>query len=147
MTFTYDETDLSTNLAKIRTLISDVDSTDQLLSDEVINFYLSEASDNIYTAAYLAANAIQAKFARLVDTSIESVSVKYSQKAAQYAALSKDLKSQAEQQEVVLPSVLGVSIDAMDNQEADEDRVQEKFKMDRFSNPQNGGDEWYRGET
>lgn len=147
MAFTYDETDLSTALAKVRTLISDVDSTDPLLSDEVINFYLSEASDNIYTAAYLAANSIQAKFARLVDTSIESVSVKYSQKATQYAALAKDLKAQAEQQEVVLPSVLGVSIDAMDNQEAGEDRVQEKFKMDRFSNPQNGGSEWYRSDT
>ena len=147
MTFTFSDEDISTPLAKVRVLTQDTDSTDQLLSDEIINFYLSEASDNIYTAAYLAANAIQAKFARLVDTSIESVSVKYSQKATQYAALAKDLKAQAEQQEVVLPSVLGISIDAMDNQESDEDRVQEKFKMDRFSNPQNGGDEWYRRET
>lgn len=143
MTFTYDNSDISTDLAKVRLLIGDTNSSDQLLQDEEINYFLS-VNDNVYSAAYLAANAIQSKFARMADTSIESVSVKYSQKASQYAALAKDLKSQAEEQDLVSPSVLGVSIDEMENQEADEDRVSNKFKMDRFSNPQGGNDDWYR---
>ena len=140
LTFTYSEANINTALAKVRTLVGDVDSTNPLLSDEVINFFISEASDNIYTAAYLSANAIQAKFARFADTTIESVSVNYSQKALQYAALARDLKAHAEMNDISSPSVLGVSIDGMSAQEENEDRVKDKFTMDRFSNPQNGDD-------
>ena len=146
MTFTYDSSSISTDLAKVRLILGDTDSTDQLLQDEEINYFLS-LNDNVYGASVLAATAIQSKFSRLADTSIESVSVKYTQKADQYAKLSQDLKSKAEEQDLVLPSVLGVSIDAINDANADDDRVQPKFKMDRFSNPQNGESEWYRVES
>lgn len=136
MTFTYDEADISTDLAKVRTILGDTDSADPLLSDEQINYYLSVQA-NVFAASSMAAQAIQAKYSRLADTSVESVSVKYSQKAAAYAKLSEDMnrRSLESASNIPLPSVLGVSKDAIDTQRADSDRVQSKFYMDKFSNP------------
>lgn len=120
---------------KVRILLGDTDTSDLLLTDAQIYFFLFENA-NVYTAASKAAGAIQSKFSRLADTTIESVSVKYSQKADNYAKLSQDLKSQAEEEDLVLPSVLGVSIDAMNDARDNTDRPTPKFEMDRFSNPQ-----------
>lgn len=134
MTFTYSSTDLSTDLAKVRRIIGDTDSTDPLLTDEEIAYYLT-VDDNVFGAAALCAKAIQATFARLADTTIESVSVKYSQRAKQYASLAEDLEKQAAANDLVSPSVLGISKDAMQTQREDDDRVPNKFEVDQFSNP------------
>ena len=135
MTWTYDPTDLSTDLAQVRLLIGDTDTNDQLLSDEEINYFLS-VTTTVTGAAILAAQAIQANFSRLADTTVETVNVRYSQKADGYAKLVDDLKRQENATSFATPSVMGVSIDAMNVVRADADIVPKEFEMGQFDNPQ-----------
>ena len=143
MTWTYDPTDLSTDLAKVRLLIGDTDTNDQLLSDEEINHFLTVDTDPNRAAAF-AANAIYSKFARLADTTVESVSKKYSQKAQHYSALAKTLEAQANSADAPSPGISGINPETMRDKRNDTDRVREKFYMDRFSNP-NDQDVPYNG--
>lgn len=136
MTFTYSSSDLSTNLAKTRRLLGDTDSTDPLLTDEEINFFISEADSNVYSAAASAALAIQAKFAReAVDTKVESVSVSYSKRAEAYASLARDLEAKAADEDLPTPSVFGISKDAISDTRSDSDRIDERFFQGQFDNP------------
>lgn len=137
MSFTYNPEVISTDLAKVRTIIFDTDSSDALLTDEQINYFLT-VNSNVFAAAALAARTIQAQFARQADISIESVAKKFSQKSAQYAKLADNLDKQATQEDLVSPSNLGVSIEETDEQRAESDRRQEKFFVDKFSNPPEG---------
>ena len=50
----------------VRLLIGDTDSTDYVLQDVDIEFFLTEANANIYLAGSMAAQAIAAKYARSV---------------------------------------------------------------------------------
>ena len=52
-------TDYSTDVAKVRSIISDIDDTDQILNDEVIQAFIDMALDNnLYRAAAQALFAI-----------------------------------------------------------------------------------------
>lgn len=53
----------------VRLLIGDTDSNDYVLQDVDIQFFLSEASGNIYLAGSMAAEAIAARYARSVSES------------------------------------------------------------------------------
>jgi len=138
MAFTYD---ITTDIGKVRRNIGDTDSATALLQDDEIQYYLDSANDNIYLASALAAQAISAEFSRKADTTVETVSVKYSQRAAQYASLSQRLRQDAKRLNAPNPVITGISEQAIEDQRADTDRVREKFYMDRFSNPQNDVDE------
>lgn len=69
-------------------------STDPLLTDEEIKFYLDQSS-NLYYVSYMAALAISGKFSRLADKTIGETSIKHNQKSKQYADLAASLKSKA----------------------------------------------------
>ena len=67
MTVTYDSTDLSTNLAKVRLLIADIDTTTTtgnredwtiLFTDEEINSFLSQCDSDINLACAMAMRSI-----------------------------------------------------------------------------------------
>lgn len=133
MTWSYD-TALIADKDKVRLLVGDTDTNDQLLQDEEIVFILTQET-NVYNAAALAARTIQSSYARKADVSVESVSKKFSQQAMAYAKLSEDLMRRAEQEDLVSPSVLGVSIDVMQEAREDTDRVKPKFEMNKFNNP------------
>lgn len=139
MAFTYD---VSTDRGKVRLLIGDTDTNDQLLQDNEIDFFLTQANDNVYLAAAYAAEAIAATFSRKADTDVESVSIKYSQRSEQYRKLSSRLEGKGKRVKgsIPSPSITGISHDAIRTQRQDEDRVQEKFNIDRFSNPPNAYD-------
>lgn len=134
MTWSYDDTDLSTDKNKVRFLVGDTDTNDQLVSDEEIAYALT-VNSNPFSASAIIARSIQSKFSRLADTSIEFVAVKYSQKAKAYAALVKDLESAASEQDLPDPSVFGINTDDIQDNRNTEDRVQERFYKDQFSNP------------
>lgn len=118
----------------VRTLLGDTDSTDYILTEAQIYFFLL-TSDGVYSAAARGARAIQSKFSRLADTVIEDVSVYYSQLAKNYGDLTEDLKRQAEEEssEIVSPEITGISISAMDTVEEDGDRVDSLFKIGQFN--------------
>lgn len=134
MAFTYD---ISTNRGKVRLLVGDKTSSTALLQDDEVDFFLTTSGNNVYLAASLAADAIAAEFSRKADTTVESVSVKYSQRAEQYRKLSARMKAQASGAGIsgANVSVTGVSRDAIRTQRQDTDRVQNKFTEGRFDNP------------
>lgn len=136
MTWTYDPTDISTDLAKVRLLIGDTDTNNQLVTDEEINAAISLTS-NVYEAAAWMCRAIVGKYARDIDTSVESVSRKASQRRDSYIKLAQQLESQSVNLGggLGVPYVGGVSQSAMDAVEDDSDRVSPSFKRGMFNNP------------
>lgn len=127
MTFTYNSTDLSTNLAKIRRRIGDVESADPLLTDEEINA-ASSASSNNNLAAALCCEWIAAGFARKADKSVGPLSITLHQKYDQYIALASVLR--LEDAYSTLPHAGGISISEKETAEEDTDRVPPSFTVD-----------------
>ncbi len=80
---------------KVRLLIGDTDSSDQLLSDDQIDFFLTERGDNYVLAAADAAEAVAAKFSSAYDFTTDEQSFKRSQVAAQFLALAAKLRLRA----------------------------------------------------
>jgi hypothetical protein len=122
----------------VRLLVGDTDTTDQQVSDEEIAFALSQTSDDIYNAGALMCRTIAGKYSRLVDTSIESVSSSYSQRAKQYSELAVRLVKEGKRLGSVglgVPVAGGMSISEMAGVEDDTDRVPSAFRVDQFSNP------------
>lgn len=136
MTFTYNTSDLTTDLAKVRLYIGDTDSTDALMQDEEIQVFLDQY-DNLYRAAAFCARTISAKFARKADTKIESVSVSYSQKAKQYSDLAARLDSQANtsNDSTSGPSATGIKVSETENADKETDRLKPSFSRGQFNNP------------
>ena len=91
MTWTYSAVDLSTDLAKVRREIGDVDTTDQLLSDEEIDYALDDEG-TVLGAAARAAEMIAASFARDFNWTADGTSVHKHERAAHYAALAGQLR-------------------------------------------------------
>jgi hypothetical protein len=142
MTWTYGgapgTTTSATRRDAVRLLVGDTDTTDQQVSDEEIAFALSQTSDDIYNAGALMCRTIAGKYSRLVDTSIESVSSSYSQRAKQYSELAVRLVKEGKRLGSVglgVPVAGGMSISEMQGVEDDTDRVPSAFRVDQFSNP------------
>src|SRR3990172_6674772 len=119
MTWTYSSTDLSTDLAKVRSLTGDTDTNDQQLTDEEIDFYLDNAG-NLYYAAANASEALAGKYQRRVDKSVGRASLAASQRAKGYRA-------QAAVYSGITPYVGGISESDKDAIEDDSDRVRPLF--------------------
>jgi hypothetical protein len=142
MTWTYGgapgTTTSATRRDAVRLLVGDTDTTDQQVSDEEIAFALSQTSDDIYNGGALICRALAGTYSRLVDTSIESVSSSYSQRAAQYSELAARLVKEGKRFGSVglgVPVAGGMSISEMESVEDDLDRVPSAFRVDQFSNP------------
>lgn len=142
MTWTYGgapgTTTSATRRDAVRLLVGDTDTTDQQMTDEEIAFALSQASEDIYNASALLCRALSGKYARLVDTSVESVSSSYSQRAKQYAELAVRLTKEGKRMGSVglgVPVAGGMSISEMEGVENDTDRVPSAFRIEQFSNP------------
>ena len=135
MAWTYSGDPENSNRDAVRFLVQDTDTNDQLVTDEEIDWLLSENS-GVYAAAAEAAKAIATSFARLADTDIESVSVKYSQKQKQYLQLSTRLEIKATSGAgLAAPDVNGVSIGDMVAVQQDQDRPKDRFYRGQFDNP------------
>lgn len=84
----------------VRLSIGDTETTDQLLSDAEINYFVTSAAatssaNNLVTAAAIkAAFAIAAKFARKADIADGDAKITYSQKSKAYFSLAESLKKE-----------------------------------------------------
>lgn len=137
MTWSYNTT-LSASKDKVRFLIGDTDINDQLLQDEEITFILAEDHiTNNYQAAAQLAYALAVRFARDVDTKVDSVSSSSSQRAERYLVLAKRLDSKAKGVGGALgtPLVGGVSESAMIAVRDSADRVLPAFRSGQHDNP------------
>lgn len=128
MTWTYDSTDLSTDLAKVRLDIGDTNTYDQGLTDEEINRYL-----NVYDlagATLRAAQALYAKWVRDVDRSNLGMSASRSQKLQHLRDLIDYLKARVGRR--ASPFVGGVSASSKESLEDDTDLVDSRTKRGQF---------------
>ena len=100
MAWTYDDTDLDTETEDgrknvVRFLVGDTNEDDQQVSDEEINFSLSE-TNNIYSAASYISKTIAALYARRVTQEVDrTLRVRYSDIQEHYYRLSKELEDSA----------------------------------------------------
>ncbi len=133
MTWTYSSS-LATDKDRVRFLIGDTDTNDQLIQDEEITWLLAE-HPSVRSAAAEACEAIARKFARQVDVSVDDVRVSASQRAERYQNLAAALRAQDARtgKAIPLPSAPGLSQATKGDREADEDLVQPFFRRNLFT--------------
>jgi hypothetical protein len=103
MTWTYSNPSASTRDA-VRFLIGDTDSTDPLLSNEEIDYTLTEAGNSVYQAAHDACYAIGSKFVRLAQSkSVGDMSISYANRGQQYMDQAERLLELAARREPPTP--------------------------------------------
>jgi len=94
MSWSYTGDPSARDLDMVRFLIGDTDQNDIQLEDETINGLLAVSSGTAF-AAFRCANALAAKYARLVNKSIGDLSISYGQRADAYRKLAKQLQVEA----------------------------------------------------
>jgi len=120
MTWTYSGDPSDSTRDAVRFLIGDTDTTDQLITDEEVD-YLVELHGTLSRASSEAARSIAAKFARLMNRSIGGLSADFSQKYRHYMELAESLIT-AEEAFPVSPFISGYRRDAKEARELDTDR-------------------------
>jgi len=92
MSWSYSGDPSSSAKDKVRFLVGDTDTDDQLLNDAEVLYVITESGGSIYQSAHDAAYAIASKFTRMASSkSVGDMSVSYSDRAASYFSLAKAL--------------------------------------------------------
>jgi hypothetical protein len=133
MAWSYSGNPASSSRDAVRFLIGDTDTTDQLLSDEEINYMLTTHTI-VRRAASESARAIAAKYARLMDRSIGGLSADFGAKYRQYLELADNLLSKDELSPVS-PFISGWSRSAKEAEELDTDRETTFGRKGQHDNP------------
>lgn len=136
MTWTYDDPADEPKDA-VRFLLGDTDQVRPLLSDEEIEFLITEADDNVYEAAALSADHLVAKFAREVSMSADGLSWQGNQLFQQFKELSGALWRLARKKSGAraLPYVGGISRAERERADADADLVPTHFRSHMHDAP------------
>jgi len=92
MTFTYSSTSVTTALAKTRLEIGDTDSSAALFTDEELDVYLDNRSDNVLLAAADACDALASRFARAYDFETDGQSFKRGSMSGMWASRADALR-------------------------------------------------------
>lgn len=124
MTWTYAGT-LTTDLDKVRLLIGDTDTTQQQLTDEELNFFISE-EETLHTAAAAACRALASKYARKVHREVGDLKLYAEQMYQHYLDLAKELSVRGSSYAV--PSAGGVYTADKEAYESDTSLVQPEIK-------------------
>lgn len=117
---------------EVRLLLGDTDTSDELLSDTEIQYFINTYGPGALAAAK-AARTLMAKFARFVDSSVGEVSESASQRVEQFRLLAVELETQANAN---VPIFAG-GVEVADSLTADQDASQSQpsFKRGQFNNP------------
>lgn len=92
MTFSYSADPSTSDKDKIRFLIGDIDSNEQLLSDEEIN-YLNSKHDNTWGACAEACEAIVAQYSKRANIGLSGgLDANLSDKVEHYTSLAQDFR-------------------------------------------------------
>lgn len=142
MTWTYSGNPSNSQLDAIRFIIGDTDTTDQLLSNEEINYMITEYGDSRHAASE-SCRAIAAKFARLMSRSIGGLSADFSAKYRQYLELAESIETNEELRPVA-PYISGYSRSAKEAVDSDTDRENIFGRKGGMDNPRaNAVDDYY----
>jgi hypothetical protein len=142
MAWSYDSENLDTGtpsgrLNSVRLLVGDTDTTDQQVQDEEIAFALSQARDNIYSAASWVARVIGSQYSRRVNTALDgALKADYSDLATQYSKLAENLEYQGKKVGGSIGVLAGgITISGINAVRSNTNRVEGSFRRDRFRNP------------
>lgn len=80
---------------KLRLQIGDTDADSYLLTDDELDYFLSERADNVLLAAADVCESLARRFARQFDFESDNQKFARSQMSKQYAAMAVDLRSRA----------------------------------------------------
>lgn len=141
MAWTYTGDPANNAVDKVRLLIGDTDPDDPQLSNEEISFFTSQAGGSAVRGAIAAVTSLIAKYARYVDTKIESIGISNQQRIANYQQLMQQLEEYDQSvgtDSFGIPFVGGVSVSEMEAQNENDDRTQSQFRTDMFRNPRVG---------
>ena len=135
MAFTYTSDPENSKRDAVRLLTGDTDSTDPLLQDSEVDYFLSLYGDAVYPAAAAACDAIASKYARQADTTNGRLSVKASQRSEAYAKKAKELRRDTLLGAEVFAG--GLTISGKNALDDDTDAVQPAFSvgMDDYDSP------------
>lgn len=126
MTWTYSGNPSESAKDAVRFLIGDTDQQNQVLQDGEITWVLSLYNQSPLNAALRCCEAAIAKFTRLVDESVGSVRMSFSQRARSYETLLNTLRNRLAMEDSV-PYAGGISVSDMKTVAANPDRVRPFF--------------------
>lgn len=132
MSWSYSDS-LSTDRDRLRFKIGDVDTNDQLLSNETLDALLATRADPTL-ASIDAVEGILAKFAREIDRGSLGLGGSRSQKTQFYRDLLKELRAEAARGDTGA-FFGGASVSAKETIREDEDIPLTPFRLDQFDNP------------
>ena len=127
MTFTYSDTDITTDLAKVRLLIGDTVSPGDL-TDEEINFFLTTYT-TVGPAAVASVRALIANFAGVVDKAVGDLKITASQKFKHYVAMLPVIEAAASATDPLEMYSGGIQVSEEDTDDADTSISQPRFKI------------------
>ena len=153
MSWSYFPADLGTastpeeKMNAVRLLVGDTNSKKQLLQNEEITFFVSQASGDTYLAASIAARTVSTKFIGFGKVDFDGVSTDKSKVYEYYNDLARRLEKQSSSlgdTGLGVPIVGRVSISDMNSVEDNPDRLGTAFKTGQFRNPPtlDNDDEW-----
>ena len=131
MSWSYSDS-LSSDRDKLRVKIGDVDTNDQLLSNELLDALLTTRGDPTL-AAINAVEGILAKFAREIDRGSLGLGGSRSQKTQFYRDLLKELRAEAARGDTSI-FFGGGSISQKESNREDADAPLTPFRIDQFKN-------------
>ena len=117
----------------VRFLIGDTDTCEQLLQDGEITYLLGQYNNTPLNAAVRACEAVMVKFARLVDESVGSVRMSYSQRLKSYQTIQTMLRNRLATEDAA-PFAGGISIAQEQVTDANADRVRPAFTRNMMKN-------------
>lgn len=142
MTWTYSGDPGASDLDQLRFTIGDTDTTDQQLTDEELNYLLTDRG-SVAGAAVSALHALIAKYTRLVDQRTGDIDIKYSQLLQGYRDLLAQITSVGGLASIVPDNIYAGGISESDKEtvEQDTDRVAPQFSLGMHDNPTTNPDE------
>lgn len=136
MTWTYSNPTASDKDA-VRFLVGDTDTSDQLVTDEEIAFFVDEFPSSVYHAAAEVAETIAAQFAREVSHSGDGLNYSAEQLQTNYAELATRLRKQAKRRfrSGAGPYVGGISWRERETADNDDDLITTSFRSHMHDHP------------
>lgn len=133
--WTYSGDPSSSTKDAVRFTIGDTDCRDQILTDKEIEYLLKLYCSNVLQTSIRAAEMAMAKYTRMVDESVGSVRISYSQKSKSFQTLITQLRQRIAI-EGIEPFAGGISKTQKATEVLDPDRVQPDFTKHMMENEQ-----------
>lgn len=133
MAWNYDPA-LPTDRDKVRALIGDTDTNDQIHTDEFLDFLLDTHGD-LYIAAAFAVEAMAADLLRYTDVSADGVSVSVGTSYSRLMDYADRLRQLAASVGQPMPYAGGRSVSERETDDANSDLIQLHFRSHIHDNP------------